>query len=142
MAVKYEGRQEILEYDLIATAERAQLSIISYVSLSLSLYIWTGALVKGLGLEIEKVLVSSGLNKPTARAVAGAIALSSLPQASGGIFHDKGTTRTAETTLYTSSAPHPGPSLVTPRPLPTISSTASETASSHECYIQDVSCTI
>ncbi|KAF8577934.1 hypothetical protein K439DRAFT_1363574, partial [Ramaria rubella] len=83
--VEYEGRQEVLLYDLVATAdERAQSSRSIYVSLNLSLYIWAGALVKGLGLEIDKALVSSGFNKPKVRTAAVTVA-SPPPLSSPGV---------------------------------------------------------
>ena len=117
--VKYEGRQEVLEYDLVATAdERAQSSRSIYVSLNLSLYIWAGALVKGLGLEIDKALVTSGFNKQEARAIASPP--SQMPPATG---HGEGKTKTADVTLHTS------PSLVSTRPPPSISATSPESSS-------------
>jgi hypothetical protein len=65
---EYEGRQEILHYDLVATPdEYVQSSRSIYVSLNLSLYIWAGALVKGLGAEIDKALASSGFNQSTVK---------------------------------------------------------------------------
>ncbi|GJJ06705.1 hypothetical protein Clacol_000901 [Clathrus columnatus] len=61
------GRQEILYYDLVATPDERVQSLRSiYVSLNLSLYIWAGALVKGLGIEIEKALAATSFSNKTA----------------------------------------------------------------------------
>lgn len=65
--VEYDGPQEILHYDLIATPDERVQSLRSiYVSLNLSLYIWAGALVKGLGIEIEKALASTSFSHKSA----------------------------------------------------------------------------
>ncbi|HEV7736620.1 MAG TPA: hypothetical protein VGO47_04510, partial [Chlamydiales bacterium] len=66
--VEYDGPQETLHFDLVATPDEHYQSASSiYVSLNLSLYIWAGALVKGLGLEIDKTLTTSGFERPVAR---------------------------------------------------------------------------
>ena len=125
--VRYEGRQEVLEYDLVATAdERAQSSRSIYVSLNLSLYIWAGALVKGLGLEIEKALVTSGFNKSAAR---GAVTAIASPPSLAPSGHDEGKT---ETLVPPPSSQHPIPSPTAARPPTSISPTAPATMAVHE----------
>jgi protein CSF1 len=119
--VKYEGRQEVLEYDLVATADdQAQSSSSIYVSLNLSLYIWAGALVKGLGLEIDKALVTSGFNTPTARAVAAAVA-SSPSQPSPATTHDEGKTKPPEATSTSPASPRSPMSVSSTTPVTIIS---------------------
>ena len=130
--VKYEGRQEVLEYDLVAAAdERAQSSRSIYVSLNLSLYIWAGALVKGLGLEVDKALAASGFNKPAARATSRALA-SPPSQMPPGTGHGEGKTKTAEATLPTSPSPHLSLSLVPTRPPLSTNSTTPAAMPSHD----------
>jgi len=73
--VEYDGPQEILHFDLLATPdEHVQSATSIYVSLNLSLYIWAGALVKGLGQEIDKALSSSGFDRPGLKGAAAAVA--------------------------------------------------------------------
>lgn len=75
-----DGRQEILHYDLVAAPDERVQSLRSiYVSLNLSLYIWAGALVKGLGIEIEKALAATSFGGKTQAAVRDAAASIALP---------------------------------------------------------------
>ena len=127
--VRYEGRQEVLEYDLVATAdERAQTSRSIYVSLNLSLYIWAGALVKGLGLEVDKALVTSGFNK-SPKAVTAPIASPPPPQVAPGAEHDDVKGETASVPPSTSPpAPATMPPSESDAPLPRKYHARSETS--------------
>lgn len=73
--VEYDGLQETLYFDLVATPDEYRQTASSiYVSLNLSLYIWAGALVKGLGLEIDKALTTGGFERSAARGATGGLA--------------------------------------------------------------------
>ena len=129
--IEYEGSQEVLMYDLVATAnERTHESRSIYVSLNLSLYIWAGALVKGLGMEIDKALMASGSIEQTGRAAAGAIASSPLLSTSGG-GHNELKSKSLESGIMSSAASHAVPLTTIAKSAPGISPPTPSPLTSH-----------